>query len=295
MALRGRKPGSVKPKKPRMLIFGPGGSGKTWGVLDWSRVYYVDSEAGATRDHYQAKLEAAGGLYMGPEDGANDIQAVASEVKALATTKHDFHTLAIDSFTKLFNTAIAQRYDVMEKAGRDMDKTFAAEKKPAIAATRQMITWFDKLDMNVILVCHQKDLWEDGKHVGFTFDGWEKLSYELDMVMQITKQGDVRKAKVGKCRLEQFREGEVIDWAYSTFASRFGIEVIESDASHVEPATAEQIRVVQQLIETVRLDDELVIKWFDKAGVNSWGEMDAETIQKCIDHLKSKLPSAAVA
>jgi hypothetical protein len=294
--LRAKPPGKVKPKKPKFLIYGDGGVGKTWGMLDWSGVYLIDSEAGATREHYQAKLDAAGGMYMGPEDGANDINVVAAEVKALATTKHPYRTLVLDSYTKMFNTAIAQKYDVMEKANRDMDKTFGAEKKPAIAATRQMITWFDKLDMSVVLICHQKDLWEDGKHVGYTFDGWEKLKYELDMIVQIIKQGDSRKARIGKNRLEQFREGEIIDWSYATFANRLGAEVIESESTPVEPASAEQIRIVQQLIEIVRLDEELVTKWQDKAGVNSWGEMDADTIQKCIDYLKAKLPaSAAVA
>ena len=101
-------------------------------------VYYVDCEGGAALDHYTDKLERAGGVYMGPKDGANDINVVVAEVKALATTRHDYKTLVIDSYSKLFNSAIAVEYERMEQAGREMDKTFGAEKKPAIARTKQM-------------------------------------------------------------------------------------------------------------------------------------------------------------
>lgn len=295
-ALKAKHPKKAEPKKPKILIFGSPGVGKTWGALDFPSVYYIDCEGGATLDHYTDKLQAANGMYLGPKDGANDMQVVLGEIHSLATTKHAFRTLVIDSFSKLFNSAIAIEYERMEKQGREMDKTFGAEKKPAIARTKQMIAWFDRLDMNVILICHQKDLWKNGEQIGVTFDGWDKLEYELDLAMQIVKQGNSRKARIGKCRLSQFREGESIEWSYTEFAKRYGIEVIESASKPIEPATSEQIRVVHQLCEVVKLDDETRIKWFEKAGVDTWGEMDAETIQKCIDFLTNKLPkSAAVA
>lgn len=295
-ALKAKHPKKAEPKKPKILIFGAPGVGKTWGALDFPSVYYIDCEGGAALDHYTDKLEKSGGMYLGPKDGANDMQVVLGEIHSLCTTKHNFRTLVLDSYSKLFNSAIAVEYERMEKMGREMDKTFGAEKKPAIARTKQMIAWFDKLDMNVILICHQKDLWKNGEQIGVTFDGWDKLEYELDLAIQIVKQGNSRKAKIGKCRLQQFREGEQLEWSYSEFANRYGIDVIEAAAKPIEPASADQIRVVQQLCEVVKLDDETRIKWFDKAGVDAWGEMDAATIQACIDYLTNKLPkSAAVA
>lgn len=295
MALRAKHPKKAEPKKPKMLIFGGPGVGKTFGALDFPGCYYIDCEGGAALDHYTDKLEASGGVYLGPKDGANDMQVVLGEIRSLATTKHKFRTLVIDSFSKLFNTAIAVEWERMEReqSHKDMSKTFGAEKKPAIARTKQMIALFERLDMNVILICHQKDSWKDGEIVGMTFDGWDKLEYELDLTMQIVKQGTARKAKIGKCRLAQFREGEVIEWSYAEFAKRYGVEVIEAASTPVAPASAEQIRVVQQLCEVVKLDDETRIKWFDKAGVDSWGEMDAPTIQACIDYLTNKLPKQA--
>lgn len=292
-ALRAKHPKKAAPRRPKILIFGAPGVGKTWGALDFPGVFYCDCEGGASLDHYTDKLVASGGVYLGPEDGANDFGVVLEQIRLLATTKHDYRTLVIDSYSKLFNTRVQIKQEEMEQANVDMDKTFGREKKPAITASKHMIAWFDRLDMNVILICHEKTLWSDGKEIGKTYDGWDKLDYELDLVMQIIKVGTSRKAKVGKCRLSQFREGEVMDWGFKPFAERYGMEVITAASTSLTPATAEQIDAVQKLADAVKLDPEDRIKWFDKAGVDAWGEMDSATIQKCIDHLKSKLPSTA--
>ena len=48
-------PETVEPKKPKVLIFGAAGVGKTWTSLDFPGVYYIDTEGGADLDHYRAK------------------------------------------------------------------------------------------------------------------------------------------------------------------------------------------------------------------------------------------------
>ena len=67
---------------------------------------------------------------------------------------------------------------------RKVEDAFGASKKPAIQLTRRLLAWFSKLDMNVILICHQKSQWKDGKEVGVTFDGWDKLEYELHLASE---------------------------------------------------------------------------------------------------------------
>jgi hypothetical protein len=53
-------PDTVEPKKPKILIFGPAGVGKTWAALDFPGVYYIDTEGGADLGHYRERLKAAG-------------------------------------------------------------------------------------------------------------------------------------------------------------------------------------------------------------------------------------------
>lgn len=293
--LKGKDPTTAKPSKPKILIYGKPGVGKTWTSLDFPSVYYIDTEGGADLAHYTAKLKASGGAYLGPGDGSNDFTTVIDEIITLATTDHGFRTLVIDSYSKLFNTSIDIEYQRMQDAGRDMDKTFGAEKKPAIAYTRRMVRWFERLDMNVILICHQKDLWKNGEQVGVTFDGWDKLEYELHLALNINKQGNSRKARVVKSRLAEFPEPDMFDWSYSAFADKFGRAILEGKAVKTVLASDKQVSEIKSLIEVLRVDQDTIDKWYTKAGVEAFEEMDSETIVKCIDFLRSKLPAGAEA
>jgi hypothetical protein len=291
--LKGKDPTTAKPSKPKILVYGKPGVGKTWTSLDFPSVYYIDTEGGADLAHYTAKLKASGGAYLGPADGSNDFTTVIDEIITLATTDHDYRTLVIDSYSKLFNTSIDIEYQRMQDAGRDMDKTFGAEKKPAIAYTRRMVRWFERLDMNVIMICHQKDLWKNGEQVGVTFDGWDKLEYELHLALNISKQGNSRKARVVKSRLEGFPEPDQFDWSYTAFADKFGRTILEGKSTKLVLASDKQVKEIENLIEVLRVDQEIIDKWYTKAGVEAFDEMDSELITKCIEFLRAKLPADA--
>jgi hypothetical protein len=170
-ALRGSKPKKTGPQKSKVLIFGKPGVGKTWGTLGFPDVYYIDTEGGAKEDHYVDRLDASGALYFGPDEGSQDFEAVIQEVMTLATTDHGHRTLVIDSFSKLFNTAIANEEASLIANGKEI--AFGNQKKPAIKFTRQLVSWIDKLDMNVILVCHERDEWHKGEVIDTTFDGYD--------------------------------------------------------------------------------------------------------------------------
>lgn len=291
--LKAKSPKHATPRKPKMLVMGEPGVGKTFVSLDFPSVYYVDCEGGATLDHYTDKLDASGGVYFGPEDGANDFDEVLGQIMALTTTPHEYRTLVIDSYSKLFNTRITTEYERLEALNRDMSKTFGAEKKPAVNLSKRMISWFDRLDMNVILICHERAKWQDSEQVGYTFDGWVKLEYELDLTLRIVKQGNSRIARVGKSRMQEFVTGESIPWSYEEFSKRYGKEVIEAKAVTIELASPEQVEQVEKLADAFKLDDGTRLKWFDRAGVTNWRQMDRETIARCIQHLANNIPRNA--
>ncbi len=284
--LKAKKPESARASKPKIIIYGRSGVGKTWTAMDFPKPYYIDTEGGANLAHYLDKLTAVGGAYLGPEDGANDFTTVIDQVIALASTKHDYQTLIIDSFSKLYNTeaGIAE-----EKVGND----FGRDKKEAQRPTKKLIRWLEKLDMTVILICHEKDQWSrtggDLVCTGQTFDGWDKLEYELHLCLQIKKQGNSRKAYVKKSRLTGFPDGDNFEWNYPEFADRFGRDVIESQPVTLEIATAAQVAELKALIELMQVPADEYGKWLSKAGVEDFNEMDEPTIQKCIAFLKSKI------
>lgn len=282
--LRGHDPTMVRPKKAKVLIFGKPGVGKTWVSLDFPSVYYIDVEQGATREHYTAKLQESKAAYF----YSQDFDEVISEIATLASGGHKYKTLVIDSFSKLYN--IARAY-AEEHGGSE----FGRDKKEANRPTRRLIGWLDKIDMNVVLICHEHPVWEQKEVVGATFDGYDKLAYELDLLLQIQRRGTKRVAIVAKSRLQGFPDGATFDWSYDEFAVRYGRDIMESAVEPVELATAEQINRLGALIATVKVESDTVDRWLSKAKCETFEKMAAPDIQKCIDYLAKKANAATAA
>lgn len=287
--LKAVAPKAAEPSRPKVLIFGREGIGKTWFSLQFPSVYFIDTEGGANRDHYTDLLEKAGGVYLGPEQGSMDFETIIGQVQALATEKHGYKTLVIDSVTKLFNTAIA------EEAERLGDKNaFGADKKAAVQYMRRLVVWLMRLDMSVILTSHQKDLWglnDKGQRevVGVVYDCWDKLSYELDLCINVQKIGPRRIGKVGKSRLLSFVEASTFDFSYPDFAERYGREVIEAESKPLVLASVEQVAEIKRLLDTVKLPDGQAAKWLSAASAEDWPEVDEDKAAKVIAALKMKL------
>jgi hypothetical protein len=284
--LKAVSPKIAEAKKPKILIYGKPGAGKTFNALDFPSCYFIDVEGGATQSHYTDKLAASGGVYFGPEQGSIDFDTVIEQIQALATEKHNFKTVVIDSISKMFNTAISV------EAERLGDKNaFGADKKPAVARMRRLVNWLSRIDMNVVLISHEKPEWgQDGKgqrvEIGTTFDCWDKLSYELDLVLNIVKTGPVRVAKVTKSRLLEFPDASTFPWSYKDFAKLYGEEVIQKQSTQIELATEDQLKEIDKLLSVVKLPDGQVDKWLSSAQVDSWSEMSTERIAKAINHIK---------
>lgn len=284
--LKAVDPKSAEPSKPKVLIYGRPGSGKTWTSLDFPSVYYIDTEGGADMEHYTDKLKKSGGMYLGVDQGSLSFETILEQVKALATEQHTFKTLVIDSISKVFATEIAN------EAERLGDKNaFGADKKPAVAFMRHLVSWLTRLDMNVILIAHEKDLYGlDEKRqrniVGVTFDAWDKLEYELHLCLNIFKQAGQHKARVTKSRLTGFKDAEVIEWSYGSFADRYGRAVLEGVVKPVVLVTAEQLAELKELFEHIKLPDGYEEKCLKKAQVEGWEEMDSDKVAAVINDIK---------
>lgn len=284
-----KDPTEAEPSKPKMVLYGPSGVGKTWFTLSFPNVAYFSPEPGATRKHYVEKLRASGGMYLGPEDGSTDFETLISQAKALASEKHGFKTLVVDSITEIFNLAVAKEADRLgEKNG------FGADKKPAIAYMRRFIAAIQRLDMNVILVAHEKAEWgadDKGQRVekGKVPDCWDKLIYSLDLAFQAQKRGASRVAVVKKSRLLGFPEGESFPLEFSDFSTRYGKDIIEKAAAPIVLATEEQVSEIRRLVELLKIDSEVIEKWFEKANVERFEEFTTDTAAKTIKSLTAKL------
>lgn len=287
--LKAKDPKTAEPSKPKMVLFGPSGVGKTWFSLSFPSVYYIAPEDGASRAHYTDRLKASGGVYMGQEDGALDFETVIEQLKALGSEKHAFKTVVIDSITKLFNTAVAS------EAERLGDKNaFGADKKPAIAYMRRLVAAVSRLDMNVLLIAHEKAEWgqdEKGQRVelGKVPDCWDKLIYELDLAFLAQKRGASRVAVTKKSRLLGFPEGESFKLDFAEFSTRYGKDIIEKEVVPIALATPEQVAEINRLVDLLKVDSTTTGKWLEKANAETFAEFNTNQAESVIKNLNSKI------
>jgi hypothetical protein len=280
------------------LFYGKPGVGKTWFALQLPRPFY---EGGAVRSQYQERLAQAGGGYFGREEGAGTFDGVIEQVKALATEKHEYQTLVIDSITKLWSGEIAREQERMRAAG--IPDAFGASKKPAVAQIRRLLDWIGKLDMNVVLIAHEIKEYgvnpitgERGER-GVMPDVYEKVSYELDLTLQVVSlaQGN-RMAIVTKSRIVGFPDGSRFnlqvngtDTSYTEFSSRYGKDAIERPVKAIVLATDVQVAEIGRLLDIVKVEPVEIEKVLAKANAETWADLTTEQADATVAWLKRKV------
>lgn len=285
MALRGKKPTAVE-KRLKAMMFGPAGSGKTTAAIQFPRPYLIDTERGAENRQYVELLEKAGGAYF----GTADFEEMVAEVTNLLSEKHQYRTLVIDPVTVVYN-------DLLDKAAKKVGTEFGRHYGEADKRMKHLMNLLLRLDMNVIITCHAKNQYGEGLVVlGQTFDGYKKLDYLFDLVLEIQKRGTGRVALVRKTRIDTLPEGfEVKPWDYGTIADLYGREVLERDAKPETLARPEQVEKLTRLIDVLKVPTEIVEKWLDKASAANLRELPTDAADKCITWCEKQIQGAATA
>ncbi len=281
MVLRAKKPEVKEVKRAKILVSGGPGEGKSFFSLQFPSCYYADAEAGAERGQYQELLQKSGGVYLGREEGANDFGEIIKEVKALSTEKHEYKTFVLDSLSHVYNQEAAE-------AEMSVGNAFGADKKEANKPTRQLLRWIEKIDMNVVLICHSKADWgnrdKDGQPTT-TYDAYEKVAYALDLWIEIKD----KKIIVRKSRIDAFQEGMVLSRDYKEFSELFGTDSINRESKAITLATPEEIKNCERLVKGLNMDQKELTKLFKKVDVESFEEMSDNQIESCTKFLSDKI------
>jgi len=278
MALRAVKPESIQ-KRLKALFYGASGVGKTTASIAFPKVYLIDTERGSENSQYTEKLSKNGGVIF----QTTDFDEVLTEVKSLLTEKHEYKTLVIDPLTTLYN-------DLLDKSALKNGTEFGKHYADANKKVKHLMNLLLRLDMNVIITSHAKNEYGQNLSVlGSTFDCYKKIDYLMDLVFEISKRGKDRVGIIKKSRIESFPDTETFPFSYDEIAKRYGRELLERDAVAQELATGDQVKELLRLIDLIKVPVEIYQKWLDKSCSEKWEEMPKDAIQKCIDHLASKL------
>lgn len=278
MALKAKKPAMIESRL-KALFYGCAGVGKTMAAIQFPKPYIIDTEGSTNKPQYVRAIEAVDGAVL----MTVDFDEMVNEVRELLTTKHEYKTLVIDSLTLLYN-------DLLEKAERKVGTEFGRHYGEANKRMKQLLNLLFRLDMNVIITSHSKNEYGANLSVlGQTFDCYKKLDYLFDLVFEIQKRGTHRVGLVKKSRIESFPDSESFPFSYDEIAQRYGRHILERDAVAQELSTPEQVAEMLRLIDLLKVPVETYQKWLDKASSEGWEDMQKDSIQKCIDHLKAKI------
>jgi len=274
MGLRGKKPEEIV-KRLKLFMYAGAGTGKTMASIKMPCPYIIDTEKG-TENYSDIIVKSKGMVFS-----SSDMGEVFEEVKSLRTEKHEFKTLVIDSITPLYE-------ELLEEMELLHGTEWGIHHREAGKQMKRLIKNILKLDMNVVITSHEKNEYGDEmKVIGKTFDGWKKLDYIFDLVLNLKKQGKKRFARVAKTRIDEFPDQELFEWSYEELLKRYG-PGIDDISTPVDLASNEQVGRICDLLENIKVADSWQKNIFKKAGVEAWSDMEAGQIQACIDQLIKK-------
>jgi len=265
-------------KRLKLFMFGDAGVGKTTSSCMLPSPYIIDGERGT--DNYAELITKAGGAVL----QTTDMDEVINEVRLLRTEKHPYKTLVIDPITPLY-------YDLVEKCELRVGSEWGRHYGEANKVMRRLVNLLMDLDMNVVMTAHSKAVYGDEmKKAGITFDGWKRLDYIFDLVLELRKKTPTKRyASVVKTRINSFPDGDTFEWSYEAIADRYDLKEIERKATVVEIASPEQVEKIISLAKGIKEGDELVAKWLKKGNVELITDLTKEQASKIITALKKKI------
>lgn len=276
--LKGIQPKKIE-KRLKALFYGNAGVGKTTAAIHFPKPYLIDTEKGSENDSYIDILERGEGAVF----QTSCFDELITEVKTLLTVEHPYKTLVIDPMTIVYN-------DLLDKAALKVGTEFGRHYGEANKKMKHLCNLLLRLDMNVIITSHAKNEYGQNLSVlGSTYDCYKKLDYIFDLVFEIQKRGKERVGLVKKTRIQSFQDDETFPFSYDEIAERYGRKNLEKNAVAEKLATEEQVEELTKLVDLLKVDEEIITKWLKKADSECFEEMESSSIEKCIEHLKSKL------
>jgi len=286
--LKAHKAEYLKPSKPHMMLFGKPDTDKSKFACEFPYSVYMDTENGAVESQYVQSLNNAKSLYFGVADGSQNLKEVIDQIKALIVTPGDRQTLVLDSVSKSLDTADAEE---QERMG-DVKDPFSSYKKAGVRQMRRLCMLLGQLDMTVILIAHAKDKWDgqgdQRKLTGTTFDAWPKLGHEMNLQVESQRVGAVTFMRVVRSKYACLVRGQEIPMTYEAFAKAYGKDVMERKAEGLVIATPEQVTEITKLTGILRMEQEELDGWLNKAGAEEIQDLSKDTAEKFIKYLDKK-------
>jgi hypothetical protein len=248
--------------------------------IQFPNAYVIDGERGT--DHYGDVIRKANSVVL----HTTSHNEVVDQLRSLLSEEHPYRTLVIDPISTIYSDLL----DESEQRVGNMNARHFGEAQKYMKRTANLMT---ALDMNIVVTAHAKpEYGPNMARLGNTFDGWRRLPYVFDVVVELMRQGKQRVARVVKTRIETFPDGEVFPWSYDEIKQRYDEATLEREAEHVDLASEDQVMRLRRLLSQLspeRIEALKIDRWFAKAGVSDWSDMPQDVICKCISRLEQEV------
>lgn len=291
MALRARKP-EIKAPRLKALLFASEGVGKTHFCCSFPDTYYIDTEGLEDYPHFTDLLRENNSdmIYL------NDLEEIIKEVKALLSTKHNYKTLIVDSLSFPYAWLAQMEADRLKK--KDTEGTeFGINLAKGKRLTFQLGILLSRLDMNIIVIAHERVKYEKNVEIGSTYDITDKMAYSLGSVWNLKLLGQHRKLFIRKSRYPQLKAGDALDFdnGYETIKNIFGEQIFKRESEVKELASNDQLMEVKRLIAVLNVSEDRVNKILTNAKASSLDEIEKNYMDKLIISMQKTIQGEEVA
>ena len=221
-----------KEKKIKIFMYGPPGTFKTRTALRLGAgngsdpaLAVIDTEFGT--DQYAGEFNFLSSQHINPDD-------IFQAIKELSQNPKSIKTLVLDTFS-VYHEALTHKFiDLYLKreirsSGHKVEY-FTLSPKDYLPINREasnFVRFLIKCDLNIIVTAQAKDKWGDNMSVvGATFDGWKRLPYYFDIVIEIIESKGKFKAIFHKDRTNHFDKSKEYEWTNDKEASEMIIKAL---------------------------------------------------------------------
>lgn len=288
MALRAKRPEATTKPRFKTLIYASQGVGKTYFCCSIPEAYYIDSEGVRDFPRYVDMLRENKSdlIYL------TEITEIIDEVKSLLNSKHNYKTLIIDSISFPYGWLNQMEAERLQKKSPKTEGTeFGVNKAKSARLSYKLGILLSMLDMNVIVIAHEKPKYANGEEIGKTFDITDKMAYSLGAVINMRLQGKQRKLFIEKTRYSELKTNELIDFedGYEVIKNRFGEDIFIRDCMPIDLATSDQIDNFIRLANILGITEEQIQTKLRHEKAESLETIHKEVMEKWITTLNNKI------
>lgn len=279
-----------KPKRAILLITGESGTGKSFFVACLNNALIYDVDIGGGLAEYEDRI----GKNNSERIPASTYLEILDDLKQRHRKGElkDRITVAIDHVS-----ALQQEANLRHNPTGESD--YGRANARATSEWRAIREFCKSQDFNLVCVAHVKPKFENNVQSGTQPDGAKNIEGDMGIVLQLRRnpQGYPSNAYVMKWRRDpddpRGKVPQTFPLTLAYFNKIEGSYALDRNREPVALATDEQLAKLDKLLGVVKIPDADIAKWMKKAGVESFSEMPAETIDKCIAHCETILKTAA--